>query len=45
MNVMLPNRMNVDEFLRWLEAQDEGLYELERGRIVIMQAENAGHAT
>ncbi len=43
MNAILPTFMNVDEFLRWSQAQDGGRYELERGRIVVMQAENAGH--
>ncbi len=44
MNAILPSLMTVDEFLRWSQAQDRGRYELERGRIVAMQAENTRHA-
>ena len=44
MNAILPSLMTVDEFLRWSQAQEHGHYELERGRIVAMNAENAGHA-
>ena len=43
MNAILPSLMTVDEFLRWSQAQDRGRYELERGRIVAMQAENVRH--
>ncbi len=43
MNAILPTLMTVDEFLRWSRAQDRGRYELERGRLVVMQAENARH--
>ena len=43
MNAILPTLMTVDEFLRWSQAQDRGRYELERGRIVAMQAENVRH--
>lgn len=39
MNVILARRLTVDEFLLWLRKQDEGHYELERGRIVVLQAE------
>ena len=42
MNAILPTLMTVDEFLRWSQARDGGRYELERGRIVVMQAENVG---
>lgn len=44
MNAILPTLLTVDDFLRWLQAQEHGHYELERGRIVVMNAENAGHA-
>lgn len=43
MNVILSKRMDVDEFLRWCLAQEQGRYELERGRIIMMNAQNAGH--
>ena len=43
MNAILPTFQTVDEFLRWSAVQENGRYELERGRIVVMQAENAGH--
>jgi Uma2 family endonuclease len=43
MNVILPSRMTVDEFPRWSMDQQRGRYELEAGRIIPMQAENAGH--
>lgn len=44
MNSILPTFLNVDEFLLWAQAQDRGRYELERGRIIVMNAESAGHA-
>lgn len=43
MNAILPTRLTVEEFLRWSMEQERGRYELEAGRIVPMQAENAGH--
>lgn len=43
MNLILPNRLTVDEFLLWSMDQERGRYELEAGRIVVMQAENASH--
>ena len=44
MNAILPTFQTVDEFLRWSAVQEHGRYELERGRIVVMQAENTRHA-
>lgn len=44
MNVILPTRMTVDEFLRWSLEQDRGRYELEQGRVVMMSPQNADHA-
>ena len=44
MNAILPTFQTVDAFLRWSAAQDHGRYELERGQIVVMQAENTRHA-
>lgn len=44
MNAILPTLLTVDEFLRWSLAQPAGRFELERGRIVALHAENAGHA-
>ena len=35
--------LTVEEFLRWSMDQERGRYELEAGRIVAMQAENASH--
>ena len=45
MNLVLPTRMTVDEFLRWSERQESGRYELEAGRVVTMPAETFGHVT
>lgn len=44
MNVHLPPRLTVDEFLRWSMEQERGRYELEGGRIVAMAPQNADHA-
>ena len=35
MNVELPLRLTVDEFLLWSQQQECGRYELEGGRIVM----------
>lgn len=43
MSAILPTHLTVDEFLRWSMDQARGRYELEGGRIVAMQAENARH--
>ena len=44
MNVVLPTRMTVDEFLAWAVRQDKGRYELFDGRVVMQQPQNWGHA-
>ena len=44
MNVVLPTRLTVDEFLRWSMDQERGRYELEGGEIIAMPSENIGHS-
>lgn len=44
MNIELPTRMTVDEFLTWSIRQDKGRYELFGGRVVMQQPQNWGHA-
>lgn len=44
MNVILPTRLTIKEFLRWSLEQQRGRYELVDGRIVAMGAETATHA-
>lgn len=44
MIIHAPNRMTVDEFLRWSQQQESGRYELEAGRVIEMAAQNADHA-
>lgn len=44
MNIALPTRMTVDEFLAWAVRQEKGRYELFDGRVVMQQAQNWGHA-
>lgn len=44
MNVVLPTRMTVDEFLAWGVCQEKGRYELFDGRVVRQQPQNWGHA-
>ena len=44
MNLTLPTRLTVDEFLRWSMQQERGRYELEGGRIIMMSPQNAEHA-
>jgi Uma2 family endonuclease len=44
MNVVLPTRMTVDEFLAWGVCQEKGRYELFDGRVVMQQPQNWGHA-
>jgi Uma2 family endonuclease len=45
MNIALPTRMTVDEFLAWAVRQEQqGRYELFNGRVVMQQAQNWGHA-
>lgn len=43
MNVVLPTRLTVDEFLAWAVRQDKGRYELFEGRVVMQQPERWGH--
>ena len=42
MNIVLPTRMTVDEFLAWAVRQDKGRYELFRGRVVMQQPQSWG---
>ncbi len=45
MNIALPTRMTVDEFLAWAVRQEhQGRYELFNGRVIMQQAHNWGHA-
>jgi Uma2 family endonuclease len=44
MNVVLPTRMTVDEFLAWSARQEEGRYELFEGRVIMQQPQSWGHA-
>jgi Uma2 family endonuclease len=44
MNIVLPTRMTVDEFLAWGIRQDRGRYELFGGRVVMQQSQSWGHA-
>jgi Uma2 family endonuclease len=44
MNVTLPTRMTVDEFLAWALHQEKGKYELFGGRVVMQQPQTWGHA-
>lgn len=43
MNVVLPTRMTVDEFLAWAARQEKGRYELFDGRVIMQQPERWGH--
>ena len=43
MNVVLPQRINVDQFLAWAEQQSEGRYELVGGKVVMMAPERIRH--
>lgn len=43
MNVILPQRMTVDEFLDWSQRQERGRYELQDGRVIMQQSQNIGH--
>jgi Uma2 family endonuclease len=43
MNVVLPARMTVDEFLAWAVRQEMGRYELFDGRVVLQQPQTWGH--
>ena len=44
MNIALPARMTVDEFLAWAVRQKEGKYELIDGVVVMQQAQKWGHS-
>jgi Uma2 family endonuclease len=44
MNVVLPSKMTVDEFLVWALRQEKGKYELFDGRVVMQQPQTWGHA-
>jgi Uma2 family endonuclease len=44
MNVALPKRLNVDQFLAWAARQGEGKYELVDGVVIMQQTQQWGHA-
>lgn len=44
MNIVLPTRMTVDEFLAWAVRQEKGRYELFKGRVVMQQPQTWRHA-
>ena len=44
MNIVLPTRMTVDEFLLWSQQQAKGRYELQDGRVIMQQSQTWGHA-
>jgi Uma2 family endonuclease len=44
MNIALPTRMTVDEFLAWAVRQEKGRYELFKGRVVMQQPQTWRHA-
>ena len=43
MNLVLPTKLTVDEFLAWAVRQKEGKYELFDGRVVMQQPQTWGH--
>lgn len=43
MNQLAPQRLTVEEFIIWSQAQESGRYELEAGRIIEMAPERVGH--
>lgn len=43
MNQLAPQRLTVDEFVAWSQAQESGRYELEDGRIIETAPERVGH--
>ena len=43
MNIAVPHRMTVDEFLAWSSRQEKGRYELQDGRVIMQQSQNMGH--
>jgi Uma2 family endonuclease len=44
MNVALPSRLTVDQFLAWAVRQQEGKYELIDGVVTMQQAQQWGHS-
>jgi Uma2 family endonuclease len=44
MNIALPKRLTVDEFLAWAVRQTEGKYELVDGVVVMQQSHRWGHS-
>jgi len=44
MNIALPTRLTVDEFLAWAVRQKEGKYELIDGVVIMQQAQQWGHS-
>jgi Uma2 family endonuclease len=44
MNIALPSRLTVDQFLAWAVRQAEGKYELIDGVVIMQQAQQWGHA-
>jgi Uma2 family endonuclease len=44
MNIALPTRLTVDEFLAWAVRQTEGKYELVDGVVIMQQAQRWGHS-
>jgi len=43
MNIVVDQRMTVDEFLAWSVRQDKGRYELQDGWVIMQQSQNVGH--
>jgi Uma2 family endonuclease len=43
MNIVVPQRMTVDEFLAWSVRQETGRFELQDGRVIVQQSQNVGH--
>ena len=43
MNQLAPQRLTVEEFIAWAQAQADGRYELEEGQIIKMASETVGH--
>ncbi len=43
MNIAVPQRLTVDEFLAWSSRQEKGRYELQDGRVIMQQSQNVGH--
>ncbi len=43
MNIAVPQRLTVDEFLAWSSRQEKGRYELQDGRVIKQQSQNVGH--